>query len=267
MKNKKTILASFLLVILLLLPVRVWANAAPPSPSLTIFVIGLNNPDKTDLTLVLPEDYQDEDQSQGQRKEDQEPAQIEGIREIRGWETSYEFPFIQDVEEDYLSESRFVFSQGEEILYEFSYPQVRELERYDKWYFNYETKNLEVEETSTIQTYQTVLTLARVGISILIEALIFFAFGFRAARSWLVFLIINLITQGFLGYISAGSRGINAFGFILLLVLEIFIFVLEAVVINKFVHEYDKKRKVSFALLANIVSFIVGTYIVANLPM
>ena len=40
--------------------------------------------------------------------------------------------------------------------------------------------------------------LTRFAINMIIEGIVFFAFGFRKLRSWLVFIITNCITQVFL---------------------------------------------------------------------
>lgn len=46
--------------------------------------------------------------------------------------------------------------------------------------------------------------------------------------------------------------------------LEIIILVIETILFNKFLLEYKASRRISYAIVANIVSFICGIFIMLN---
>ncbi len=68
--------------------------------------------------------------------------------------------------------------------------------RYSNLYtLDYESKTL-TEGTSSSRAW--IYALVRLLLTLIIEALIFFFFGFRKGKSWTLFIIINLVTQGVL---------------------------------------------------------------------
>ena len=126
----------------------------------------------------------------------------------------------------------------------------------------------------------------RVVLTLLIEGLIFFLFGFRQRRSWITFFIVNIITQGALNialnmsYLDSTAevwfRGLNTIPQILLVFIfynlalifyEILIFIAEIVVFTIFVKEHKKSRTICFVLLANLCSLIIGGVLITLLPV
>lgn len=107
----------------------------------------------------------------------------------------------------------------------------------------------------------------RIILTLLIEATVFFIFGFKNKFSWIAFFIINLLTQGAL------NIGINNFipnqGYIILgLILgEILIFSFELIVFLIFVKEHRKSKTIIYVITANMLSLIVGGYIITILPI
>lgn len=107
----------------------------------------------------------------------------------------------------------------------------------------------------------------RVSLTLIIEALVFYIIGFRNKKSWIAFLILNLLTQGAL------NIGINNFsptqGYILIGLIfgEILIFIFEIAVFLIFVKEHNKLRTIIYVLTANMLSLIAGGYIITILPI
>lgn len=106
----------------------------------------------------------------------------------------------------------------------------------------------------------------RVAITLLIEGAILYAFGFRERRTWLIFLLINLLTQGFLNIElsrTAFGSGYLLFG---LMILEVFILVIELSVFWGIVKEHGWLRRILYPLLANTASLFIGGYLIMHFP-
>lgn len=107
----------------------------------------------------------------------------------------------------------------------------------------------------------------RIVLTLVIEGIIFWIFGFKKKNSWVAFLIINLITQGALNIWINGvipTQGYIIFG---LIFGEIFIFIAEIIAFSIFVKEHNRLRKVLYVLIANFISLIAGGYIITILPI
>lgn len=106
----------------------------------------------------------------------------------------------------------------------------------------------------------------RIIITLIIEGIVFYLFGFRNRHSWRVFLVINLITQGTLNIWINGLFPIQGYIFIGLTFIEVLILLVEGVVISSAVKEHKKSRKWLFVISANLLSLLVGGYILTVLP-
>lgn len=115
-------------------------------------------------------------------------------------------------------------------------------------------------------TRSIVLVSMRLTITLLIEGGIFCLFGFRDRKSWKVFLIINLITQGALNIWINGLFPIQSYLFIGLIALELLILIVESIVINSNIKEHKKLRRFLFVISANFLSLVAGGYILTVLP-
>ena len=97
--------------------------------------------------------------------------------------------------------------------------------------------------------------------TLLLEGLILFLFRYRQKRSWAVFGVTNLVSQGALAAalsMEAVQRGVS-WGFLSLLIpAEIVIVVVEAIAYVLLLKERDKEFALSYALAANAVSAVVG---------
>ncbi|MGM0396502.1 MAG: hypothetical protein ACQEP4_05545 [Bacillota bacterium] len=111
-----------------------------------------------------------------------------------------------------------------------------------------------------------VYVIMRVVMTLLIEGLIFFTMGFRSKRSWIIFLVVNLITQGALN-LWINTVAYNDYSlFFGLVFYEFVIIIVEIIAFLALLKEQKKWRRVIYVLFANIMSFIAGGYILTMLP-
>jgi len=109
----------------------------------------------------------------------------------------------------------------------------------------------------------------RVILTLLIEAIIFYLFGFRKKRSWLIFLIVNLITQGvlYIGLNNAFSPLDNYMIIFRLVLAEILIFIVEIIVFLRLLKERSRGRTSAYVIVANLLSLVLGGFLITVLPI
>ena len=102
--------------------------------------------------------------------------------------------------------------------------------------------------------------------TLLIEGLLLFAFGYRSKRSWLVFLLVNLVTQGgFAVYLAVSvlQNGANAWMTIFFyLPIEIVITLVELLLYRRLLTEKSKARAAVYAITANVCSAAFGLWLI-----
>lgn len=100
--------------------------------------------------------------------------------------------------------------------------------------------------------------------TLIIEGLIFWLFGFRAKRSWLIFLAVNVVTQTVMHLVFAWNipiAGSHPLYYALLFVpSEVVICAVEATSYARLLQEHNRKRRVWYAIAANIVSAVLGYF-------
>lgn len=106
----------------------------------------------------------------------------------------------------------------------------------------------------------------RIIFTLIIEGIVFYLFGFRDKRSWKIFVLINLLTQGALNIWINGLFPMQSYLFIGLIAREILIVVVESITIVSRVKEHSKIRRFLFVVLANFLSLVLGGYILTVLP-
>ena len=98
--------------------------------------------------------------------------------------------------------------------------------------------------------------------TLVVEGLLLWLFGFRSRRDWVVFLIVNLATQAGLHLILGSSLltmgGHPLWYFLMLLILEIPILLIEMAVYLALLGEHGKGRRALYALCANAASYAAG---------
>lgn len=111
-----------------------------------------------------------------------------------------------------------------------------------------------------------VLIALRVVLTLLIEGGVFFLFGYRAKKSWITFLCVNLLTQTGLNLLLTGVT--DSYLWIpSLVVLEIIIFLVEAVALLTALEEKKRVRTLLYTFTANAASFLLGGAMIAFLPV
>lgn len=241
---KKTV--RFLVVALLMLsilisisPVGVLANSAEP-PSLVIMV---KNP-ADDLSITLLSDS------------NELKAKVKRI----AWEGTYVF-YSRDMKngDNYTFK---VTSGGESFEVILDEP----IEGYNNVY------TLDVNKkiiTPGKYPYRSVLLVGiRLCLTLLIEGMIFWLFRFRQRKSWLIFLAINLVTQGLLNIWLNDLISMSSGYLIITLIFgEFFVFGAEMVAFPALINEHRKRRSLIYAFIANLVSLIAGGYLITLLPV
>lgn len=107
----------------------------------------------------------------------------------------------------------------------------------------------------------------RVLLTLVIESAIFFLFGFRHKKSWLVFIGMNLLTQGLLN-IALNASGPVALNLLFYLVLmEALVFIAETVIALVLIKEHGPLRRIAFVLVANFLSLLLGGFLITVLPV
>lgn len=221
------------------LPAAVFANSAEP-PSLVILV---NNPPK-DLSIVLESD----------------DRKTEAIIKRVAWEGYYVF-YSRDLQSD--GGYRFKISaEGEGFEYK--------LDALPQHYNNVYTLDLTGQELTpgTYPLRTALLVSIRLLLTLLLEGMIFWLFGFRLKSSWLAFLVINLVTQGVLNIcLSSGNSLIPSYLIFGLLIGEVLVFIAELIAFPLLLREHKNLRIAIFVIVANFISLIAGGYIITVLPV
>ncbi len=108
----------------------------------------------------------------------------------------------------------------------------------------------------------------RIGLTLLLEGIILFVFGFRQRKTWLYFLLINLATQFFLNVsLSRAPIFYSDYFWIGALIYECLILLIEMAAFLLLVEESSKIKQFFYVLISNIISFIVGGYLIMQLPI
>jgi hypothetical protein len=143
------------------------------------------------------------------------------------------------------------------------------LEEPMKKYNNIYTLDLE-DQTLTLgkSLSRSVLLISlRIILTLIIEAIVFWLFGFRKKNSWLAFLIINLITQGALNIWLNGSVPLASYLVFSLVFAEFFVFIAEIILFWALIKEHSPGRVLLYVIAANLLSLFAGGYIITILPV
>jgi len=244
--NRRFILSITMVLIMVIFAPTAFANSAEP-PGLTVIVS--SPPD--DLTLSIR--FADGSTTNA--------VQLE--KEQKAWEAYYRF-FYWMVESTRPSlEGATLVVQSSEKTFECLLPESAFSQ-----YNNLVTLNIAGESIAAGQSSgrEFLLIALRVVLTLLIEGLIFFAFGYRKKRSWIVFAVINLLTQGALNMALSGPDLGSSwiFGFVFH---EFVIFIVEMITFALILKEHKKGRAVLYALAANLASLILGGVLISCLPV
>ena len=101
--------------------------------------------------------------------------------------------------------------------------------------------------------------------TLLIAGLLLFAFGYRSKRSWRVFLLVNLVTQGaFAVYLAVIvlNHGVSGWSLLFYIPIEIIITAVELLCYRRLLTEKGKGRATGYAIVANVCSATVGLLLI-----
>lgn len=107
----------------------------------------------------------------------------------------------------------------------------------------------------------------RIILTLIIEAAVLWLFGYREKRSWYAFLFINLLTQGALNIWLNEFSPLSGYMVINLVWGEVQVLIVELIVLLAFLREHHRLRTFAYVLTANLLSLIVGGYIITYLPI
>ena len=256
--KKKALSLLLALAFCLALPIPASANSAEP-PGLTVLV--LDPPEELRLTLTLTEEGAD--------------PMTWSLRESSVlWEKYYRFfgSYQAAWGTENALPATLLVEMGEES---FSLPIDPEgFSRYN----NLVTLDVAGKRLLYGQPWwrQPLLIFLRVSLTLVLEGLVFLLFGYRQKRSWLVFLLVNLVTQ--LGvnlciYCVASPTALEPYaaliylGLLLYTPMEILVLVAEAIAFSRLLKEHRKRRAVGYAFVANLFSWALGGALLAYLPL
>lgn len=240
---KRTAILLAVLVLFLTMPLSVNANSAEP-PGLIILVTGA--PDDMTITLEV-------------RTTPEEEIRVRQFTKL--WEQQYHIYYHLDMQS--LETAVIRVESGEK---NFTCPLPAETGR---TYRNVLTLDYEAQTLTKGQSpwRQPLLTALRITLTLLLEGLVFFLFGFRTKHSWIVFLAVNLLTQGWLNIVINGYAFSSGYWFLIYLLMEIGILIAESIAFPALTREKKKWLCVLYAVAANVLSLILGSQLIGRLPL
>ncbi|MBU3145415.1 hypothetical protein [Clostridium sp. CF012] len=238
--GKRLLLVMVLCMVMIsIIPTKASANSAEP-PSLVILI---NNP-PDDLSIVLVSN------------ENQPKARVRRV----AWEGYYAF-YSRDMQASGVYTFK-VTTKGESFECTLGEP----LQGYNN-VFTLDVSNRKF--TPGKYPFRSVLLVSiRLLLTLLLEGIIFLIFRFRQKRSWVVFLAINLVTQGVLNiFLNSRASLMPSYLIFSLIIGEVFVFAAEMIAFPIFIEEHKKSRILIYVFIANLISLIVGGYIISVLPV
>ncbi len=143
------------------------------------------------------------------------------------------------------------------------------LEKPLKKYNNIYTLNLadKTLKPGKLLSRSIILVSMRITMTLAIEAIIFWLFGFRNKKSWIAFLIINIITQGALNIWLNGSAPLASYLIFSLIFMEFVVIIAEVIAFLAILKERGRGRTLLYVIAANFLSLLAGGYIITVLPV
>ena len=270
MKRRLFAVLACVLLCLAVLPGTASADTGP-KPAVTITVVNAPAGEYyLDLLITGPGDYENIDPA------DYDPALIAGLKswEGEGWYpalvTGTRAPLFGELTAEADGIHRFSYNglprtfriavSGPGGAQATAEPFTRTV-FYTRLTYDWQT-NTVTQATSPAGFYglQFLSTLAP---TLIVEGLLLWAFGFRSRRDWLVFLLVNLVTQAGLHLWIAGdlvTAGSHPLYYLILLVAEIPILLAELAAYVFLLQEHTRARRALYALCANAASYALGYF-------
>ena len=189
-------------------------------------------------------------------------SRVESFSQGSLFEKQYKFyPYTMFNDKEVKEYTIVAKDNNKEVVFKIDSPKIM--------YNNFYTLDFNKETFIEGKTFSRALILVslRVLLTLVIEGLIFYLFGYRDKKSWIVFLVINLITQSTLNIYINSFMSIVGYYIISIFIFEIYILVAELIAYNLLMKEGLGIKKNIYVVIANIVSFILGGYILMMLPV
>lgn len=240
------------LVLVFLLAPMAAANSAEP-PCLTVLVTGA----PSDLSLSL--------EFVGFSRSDGTPAVFEPDLELRAWERVYRFFWggWYSLPDEAMEHAQLCLSAGDDS---FTCPvPATSLRGYNQVLsIQYKTQTLQSE--AALAWRAPLLVAMRVVLTLTLEGLVLYLAGYRQRRSWIIFLVVNLITQGLLNLAVQGPNSMYT-AYLVLMFGEPLVFLLEMIIFALALRERSHLRAAATSLLANLLSLAAGGAMLLYLPI
>ena len=108
----------------------------------------------------------------------------------------------------------------------------------------------------------------RLILTILVEGIILFLFGYRDKKSWLIFLLVNTFTQGLLNLFLALGVHPGDYIYLALIFGELFFaYLVEVLAFGLLLKEHTVKKAIIFTLVANTASLLLGWILIGRIPI
>lgn len=229
----------FIVVLLVTIPIIAFSNSMEP-PSVVVLVE--SPPESLTITLI------------------EEGLESQAIVRELAWEKYYLFYSVGR-----KTDRHFKFKVTYDDI-EFEYITKEPLTLYN------EILTLDLESQTMIPGKHPLRTFKllslRVGLTLIIEGILFWSFGFRRRRSWYLFLAVNLITQvGLNLWLNGALNSVSGYLIFALIIGEFFVFLIEMISLPLLINEKTKRRIILYAFVANLVSLIVGSILITSLPL
>jgi hypothetical protein len=113
------------------------------------------------------------------------------------------------------------------------------------------------------------LVLIRVTMTLLIEGLVFYLWGYRDKKSWIYFILINLVTQGYLNIMINLQLPVGGEYMVRVILIfeELKILVMEWLFMLLLIKENKRLKLILFVFVANLISLLAGLMIIPALPI
>lgn len=245
MKKERRIwmLLAVFLLLTVILPQPVSANSGPP-PNLTVIVTGAPE----DLVLTL----------ETGREAEENPHVKESVRL---WERCYR---IYLTEWDYDPAGSTLVVKTEDAEYRYTVPEGAGDGYEDLLMLDFAAGTLTLGQPAW---RKPLLVTLRVALTLLLEGLVFFLMGYRKPVSWVIFAVINLLTQAWLNVSIARAAFSGGYWFLLFLLMEAGILIVESIAFPLSVKEKGKGMAVFHAIAANLLSLALGGWMLGSLPV
>ena len=245
MKKERRIwmLLAVFLLLSVILPQPVSANSAAP-PNLTIIVTGAPE----DLVLSMENKGNDYDIKYLEKHN-------------RVWERCYRI-YLAEWGEDVAGYTLIASGGGKEIRCEI--PKGAGYGYEDLLMLDFAAGTLTLGQPAW---RKPLLVTLRVMLTLLLEGLVFFLIGYRKPVSWVIFAVINLLTQAWLNASIAQAAFSGGYWFLLFLLMEAGILIVESIAFPLTVKEKGKGMAVFHAIAANLLSLALGGWMLGSLPV